>query len=485
MLITRNSLLLAVLVPSVLALAPGANAQAACSFVLGFGSLRDAVGVDVVGSCLEDQHFTPIGNAEQQTTGGLLVWRKADNWTAFTDGNRTWLSGPNGVEARLNGERFPWEVDVGASTSAPVSQLSAPPVPAPPAHPAVLSVADVAERVSLSVVQVRVPGVTGSGVAIPEGILTNAHVVEGAQTAELLLSDGRRVAALVVRRDPTADLALLTTSERLPALGLATAAAQRQGDQVLVLGYPAGIGGQATLTTGIISATRREGEVVYIQTDAAINHGNSGGALVNMQGHLIGLPTFFLRDNQNLGFAVAGETISEFLAGRVLPSTALVATATPATSRAPAPSPTPSRPRVRDLMLPASAFGDGFKLTSSACAASAPSCTNELFGPWAGGITAQLLELPDVASARESLARDVSASLRQAGVSVTEAVSTGPPGSRLTVARDTVGVTTHLFAVKGVYRMDLSSSVHRFGYGEPIHNWLGDVMKAWSATLPD
>src|SRR5688572_11853723 len=94
-------------------LAPAAALRAAgCRFVLGFAALRDATGPAIVGECLEDERFNPVnGNAEQRTAGGLLVWRKADNWTAFTDGFRTWVSGPAGIEQRLNTERFLWEND--------------------------------------------------------------------------------------------------------------------------------------------------------------------------------------------------------------------------------------------------------------------------------------------------------------------------------------------------------------------------------------
>jgi hypothetical protein len=77
--------------------------------VLGFETLRTLVGAAKVGDCLEDQRFVASGNAQQRTTGGLLVWRKEDNWTAFTDGYQTWINGPFGVQQRLNTERFPWE----------------------------------------------------------------------------------------------------------------------------------------------------------------------------------------------------------------------------------------------------------------------------------------------------------------------------------------------------------------------------------------
>src|SRR6266542_3885188 len=88
------------------------QAQASCRFVVGFAALRDLVVAQKVGSCLEDEHFNlENGNAEQRTSGGLLVWRKVDNFTAFTDGGTTWVNGPNGLQSRPNGERFAWERD--------------------------------------------------------------------------------------------------------------------------------------------------------------------------------------------------------------------------------------------------------------------------------------------------------------------------------------------------------------------------------------
>jgi hypothetical protein len=68
-----------------------------------------AAAVSQVGQCVENQHFASNGDAQQKTTGGLLAWRKADNWTAFTDGFHTWVNGPRGIQQRLNTERFAWE----------------------------------------------------------------------------------------------------------------------------------------------------------------------------------------------------------------------------------------------------------------------------------------------------------------------------------------------------------------------------------------
>src|SRR3989441_7986344 len=88
---------------------------------MGFKTMADQIPT-VVGGCLEDEHANPAnGDALQETTGGLLVWRKADNFTAFTDGARTWVAGPFGLQTRANGERFDWEAPppAGAPSTAP------------------------------------------------------------------------------------------------------------------------------------------------------------------------------------------------------------------------------------------------------------------------------------------------------------------------------------------------------------------------------
>ena len=87
-----------------------AEAAATCRYVLGFQTLHDLI-PQQVGSCLEGEQHATNGDALQRTTGGLLVWRKADNWTAFTDGYRTWVNGPAGLAERLNSQRFAWEAN--------------------------------------------------------------------------------------------------------------------------------------------------------------------------------------------------------------------------------------------------------------------------------------------------------------------------------------------------------------------------------------
>ncbi len=96
--------------------APATPASAeGCQFTLGFATIQSMI-PNTVGACLSDERYAANGDGLQQTTGpsgagGLLVWRKLDNWTAFTDGFRTWINGPEGLRERLNSERFCWEGD--------------------------------------------------------------------------------------------------------------------------------------------------------------------------------------------------------------------------------------------------------------------------------------------------------------------------------------------------------------------------------------
>ncbi len=103
-------LMLAPVAASLAAPAPP-PAGAACRFILGFKALHDLIPT-IVGDCRTDEYHNPQnGDGLQETVGGLLVWRKADNWTAFTDGTTTWINGPRGLQSRPNSERFIWEAD--------------------------------------------------------------------------------------------------------------------------------------------------------------------------------------------------------------------------------------------------------------------------------------------------------------------------------------------------------------------------------------
>jgi serine protease Do len=152
----------------------------------------------------------------------------------------------------------------------------------------------------------------GSGVIVTKDgyILTNNHVVDGADDIRVALNDGREFSAKVIGRDPQTDIAVLKIDAHdLPFLTLADSDKIEVGDVVLALGNPFGIG--QTVTTGIVSAKGRATLGLdyedFIQTDAAINPGNSGGALVDTDGRLIGINTAILSDtggNQGIGFAV-------------------------------------------------------------------------------------------------------------------------------------------------------------------------------------
>ena len=166
----------------------------------------------------------------------------------------------------------------------------------------------------------------GSGViASSDGyLLTNNHVIEGADDIEILLSDGRRATAKVVGTDPDTDVAVLKISlDRLPTIAFGSNDALQVGDVVLAIGNPFGVG--QTVTAGIVSALGRNQLGIntfenFIQTDAAINPGNSGGALVDASGNLVGINTaIFSRSGGSLGigFAIPASTAREVMEGLV------------------------------------------------------------------------------------------------------------------------------------------------------------------------
>jgi serine protease Do len=156
----------------------------------------------------------------------------------------------------------------------------------------------------------------GSGVIVTKDgyIITNNHVVDGADEVKVTLQDGREFTAKVIGRDPKSDVAVIKIDAKdLPTVPMADSDKVQVGDIVLAVGNPFGVG--QTVTTGIVSATGRgnlgiEDYEDFIQTDAAINPGNSGGALVDVEGRLIGINTaIFSRSggNQGIGFAVPSD----------------------------------------------------------------------------------------------------------------------------------------------------------------------------------
>lgn len=223
-------------------------------------------------------------------------------------------------------------------------------------------IADIAEAIKPSIVAVFTQGISrdlffemvpsqgaGTGlIASSDGlIVTNAHVIEGAQQVEVLFTDGRRLKARPVGADTEADLAVIKVdAKNLPVAPLGNSDKLRVGDSVIAVGHALGLPGGPTVTTGIVSALDRSIRVDsssilrnLIQTDAAINPGNSGGALLDAAGNVIGINTAIAGEAQNIGFAIAitparaildqliktGKVVRPFLGVEMAPATTSLA----------------------------------------------------------------------------------------------------------------------------------------------------------------
>ncbi len=163
----------------------------------------------------------------------------------------------------------------------------------------------------------------GSGVIIDQQghIITNAHVVEGAQQIQVILNDGSHAAAKLIGADSVSDIAVLQMSGNVPAyLPLGDSNALQLGETVIAIGSPLG-SYRGSVTTGVVSGLNRSvsgtGQDDLIQTDAAINHGNSGGPLLNLSGQVIGINTLVVQNTdsgdlaQGLGFAIPANRVAQ------------------------------------------------------------------------------------------------------------------------------------------------------------------------------
>ena len=191
-------------------------------------------------------------------------------------------------------------------------------------------VSDVVERVGPSVVRIDVKRAgrnagSGSGVIVSsDGLaLTNSHVVQGARTVTLTTLEGRELQARVLGDDPDTDLALLRAQAdlTLPAAKLGDSSKLRRGQIAIAIGNPLGF--DATVTAGVVSALGRSlqartGRMIedVVQTDAALNPGNSGGPLVSTAGEVVGINTAVIMGAQGICFAVASNT-ANFVAGEI------------------------------------------------------------------------------------------------------------------------------------------------------------------------
>ena len=184
------------------------------------------------------------------------------------------------------------------------------------------------DAVGASVVRVRPMRVSGAGCGVVVSndglILTNSHVVRGAQRQEIIAPDGKTFTATLVGEDPDTDLAILQLDQDtgIPAARLGDSKQIRRGQLVIAIGAPLGF--EATVTAGIVSALGRSlkgerGRLVedLIQTDAALNPGNSGGPLVSGNGEVIGINTAIVAGAQGICFAVASNT-AVFVMGEIV-----------------------------------------------------------------------------------------------------------------------------------------------------------------------
>lgn len=223
-------------------------------------------------------------------------------------------------------------IETASAVTAPLDSAPTPSQFVPAAPPPTLSVlpslSDMVERAKHSVVSIAVESVargmffdftddtTGSGIVLRSDghILTNFHVVKDATKIMVGLPDGRTFEARVVGRDRLTDLTVLKIdADNLETATFGNSDTLRAGDWVVAMGHALDLKGGPSVTLGIVSARGRTVETTQgslfdmIQTDAAINDGNSGGPLVDLNGNVIGINTAMLRQAQGIGFAVSSE----------------------------------------------------------------------------------------------------------------------------------------------------------------------------------
>ena len=212
------------------------------------------------------------------------------------------------------------------ATPTPTPQPTPTPTPTPTPDP-VVELSEVVERVRASIVRIETSEGSGSGVifetkgqtgAQTAYVITNQHVVEGETSVSVTVNDSANYRGTVLGADSVRDLAVVTICcGAFQALPFGDASSLRPGDEVVAIGYPLGLPGEATVTRGIVSAVRYVAEYLsqVIQTDAAINPGNSGGPMLSTMGEIVGINTFKIAETsvEGVGFAISEETVQQHI----------------------------------------------------------------------------------------------------------------------------------------------------------------------------
>ncbi len=211
------------------------------------------------------------------------------------------------------------------SPSTVMAPTTTAPDPVPPPPPSVSAkdptTEDVVAKAMPAVVVVETSSGRGSAFFVDrDRLLTNHHVVVGQSYVKLRLSDNSMLDASILATSPEYDLAVLRLMQpgpEHPFLPLGTVQEVRQGQEVLAIGTPLGVF-QNTVTRGIVSSLRQVDKVVVLQTDTALNPGNSGGPLIDHAGRVIGINTLSFRGSQGLNFAIAIDHARALMEGRSL-----------------------------------------------------------------------------------------------------------------------------------------------------------------------
>ena len=237
-------------------------------------------------------------------------------------------------------------------TPTPLPTLTPTPTPAPTPTP---TLTETIQRLKPSVVRIETVFSSGSGVIFDTDgssayILTNHHVIEYASQVTITVRDSDRYTATILGVDSLRDLAVLRICcGSFQSVPFGSASQVTSGTEILVIGYALGLTGEATVSRGVISAVRHSQRIQgnYIQTDAAVNPGNSGGPMFSMSGKILGIVTLKLVDEdiEGIGFALSASLVQRHLASlRAGQSTSPRPTATPIRPRPPVPPPVPPPP---------------------------------------------------------------------------------------------------------------------------------------------